>query len=188
MRGQLCWVGNRAVWEDGKQRGRRGEDEWKRIAEDTQTRPAATRSGASLDPGVWKSFRNKNWRTRGKQKEEKKDGIKNIYKGVIPRRIFFLGGGDCEKAPLILQWGLLSSSGRGRASVKAGSSPGDRFLLKPEKEKRDCFMEGKERNTHMDICRCQEREEWINIYLKCSQRAHVCSQLFHISTTYYVYF
>lgn len=48
-----------------------------------------------------------------------------------------------------------------RASVKAGSGPGDRFLLKPEKEKRDCFMEGKERNTHthMNIYRCQEREQ-----------------------------
>lgn len=33
-------------------------------------------------------------------------------------------------------------------SVKVGSHPGNRFLLKPGEEKSDCFMEGKEKHTH----------------------------------------
>lgn len=59
---------------------------------------------------------------------------------------------DCEKAPLDTTIGAIEQQRlRVSVSVRAGSGPGDRFLLKPEKEKRDCFMDGKERNTHTHI-------------------------------------
>lgn len=51
---------------DGKQRGRAGEDERKRITEGIQTQPAATRSSAPLNPGVWKYFRNEKLKNESK--------------------------------------------------------------------------------------------------------------------------
>lgn len=56
---------------------------------------------------------------------------------------------DYEKASLDTTIGaIVQQRLRVSVSVRAGSGPADRFLLKPEKEKRDCFMDGKERNTH----------------------------------------
>lgn len=52
-----------------------------------------------------------------------------------------------EKASLDTTIGAIEQQ-RLRVSVRAGSGPGDRFLLNPEKEKRDCFRDGEERNTH----------------------------------------
>lgn len=50
QRSAVLLSGQRGCLGDGKQRGRAGEDERKRITEGVQTQPAATRSGACPAP------------------------------------------------------------------------------------------------------------------------------------------
>lgn len=81
-------------------------------------------------------------------------------------------------------------------SVKVGSHPGTRFLLKPGEEKRDCFMEGKERNTHthtpsvppllflftyMNFRRCLAREKDRNMHAFFRPQALYLSDIIYVS-------
>lgn len=89
VRGQLCWVGNGAVWEMENREAEQEKMSEKGLQKAYKHSLQPHDLALLWAPEFGNSSETKTEEWGGKQKEEKKDGIKNIYKGVIPHRIFF---------------------------------------------------------------------------------------------------